>query len=299
MRSVGSKAGLAGVTRLLAVSLAMGLATGGLAITSAAASTSGNNEPDRFKGDHWNWPPLNTEELAQQDTTTPPAVPPAATTPATPPAATAPATTPPATPPATTAPATPAPPAPAAGTTDGQTPPAGEAQTPEEVLPDLTPDSQGQDDFSVGEIPSVEVVELTPDMAKKALDGLALVHEKYKDSPLENYENLQDFVDKDPMGKGFEADLQTFGFKTANEWNVAVTTIGFAYSNLLDDQTADLKQQIEEVKSDTEMAQDMRDRMIQALSAMIPSDNNRKVVEDLMKDPAYTDKLKLLETEEE
>ncbi len=165
------------------------------------------------------------------------------------------------------------------------------------MLPDLSPGSN--EDFSVGEIPSVEIVELTPDMAKKALDGLALVHEKYKDAPLENYENLQDFVDQDPTGKTFEADLQTFGFKTANEWNVAVTTIGFAYSNLLDDQTADLKQQIEEVKSDTEMAQDMRDRMIQALSAMIPSDNNRKVVGDLMKDPAYADKLKLLETEEE
>lgn len=291
MRSVGSKAGLAGVARLVAVGLAMGLTT----LHPAAASTSGNNEPDHYKGDPWNWPVLNTEELAQQDTTAP-ATPPGTTAPATTPPATPPAAT---TPPATTPPATTPPAAPAAGATDGQTPPAGEAQTPEEVLPDLTPGGQGQDDFSVGEIPSVEVVELTPDMARKALDGLALVHEKYKDSPLENYENLQDFVDKDPMGKGFEADLQTFGFKTANEWNVAVTTIGFAYSNLLDDQTADLKQQIEEVKSDTEMAQDMRDRMIQALSAMIPSDNNRKVVEDLMKDTAYTDKLKLLETEEE
>jgi hypothetical protein len=288
MRSVGYKTDFTGMVRLAALGLAaLGLAAG-LALSPARASTSGNNEPDPHLWDRWNWPALNTEELAQQDTTTPPATPPATTAPATPPA----------TPPATTAPATPAPPA---ATTDGQAPPAagadGETQTPDEVLPDLSPGSN--EDFSVGEIPSVEVIELTPEVAKKALDGLALVHEKYKDSPLENYENLQDFVDQDPTGKAFEADLQTFGFKTANEWNVAVTTIGFAYSNLLDDQTADLKQQIEEVKSDTEMAQDMRDRMIQALSAMIPSDNNRKVVGDLMKDPAYADKLKLLETEEE
>ena len=86
MRSVGSKAGLAGVARLVAVGLAMGLTT----LHPAAASTSGNNEPDHYKGDPWNWPVLNTEELAQQDTTAP----------ATPPATTAPATTPPATPPA-------------------------------------------------------------------------------------------------------------------------------------------------------------------------------------------------------
>ena len=62
MRSVGSKAGLAGVARLVAVGLAMGLTT----LHPAAASTSGNNEPDHYKGDPWNWPVLNTEELAQQ-----------------------------------------------------------------------------------------------------------------------------------------------------------------------------------------------------------------------------------------
>jgi hypothetical protein len=39
--------------------------------------------------------------------------------------------------------------------------------------------------------------------------------------------------------------------------------------------------------------------MIQALTAMIPSDNNRKIVEEMMKDPVYAEKLKALETEEE
>jgi hypothetical protein len=267
MRSVGYKAALTGVAWLWA---------SGLVLNPVFAATSGNNEPEAYQTDHWNWPVLNLEELAQQETTPPPATPPATTPPAAPP------------------PATP----PAAGS-DVQTPPVpgAEGQTPEEVLPDLSPGAQ--DDFSVGEIPSVEVVELTPDLAKKALDALVLVHDKYKEAPLENYENLEDFVAQDPQGKTFEADIQTFGFKTANEWNIAVTTIGFAYSNLLDDQTADLKQQIEEVKSDTEMAQDMRDRMIQALNAMIPSENNRKVVDDLMKDAGYAGKLKLLETEEE
>ena len=123
--------------------------------------------------------------------------------------------------------------------------------------------------------------------------------EKYKDAALENYENLQDFVEQDPRGKDFETDIKSFGFANVNDWNIAVTTVGFAYSNLLDDQTEDIKLQIEEVKADTEMAQDMRDRMVQALSAMIPSDNNRKIVEEMMKDASYSEKLKQLETEEE
>jgi hypothetical protein len=131
------------------------------------------------------------------------------------------------------------------------------------------------------------------------MDAYVVIRDKYKDAPLENYENLQDFVEQDAQGKDFEADIKSFGFATANDWNIAVTTVGFAYSNLIDDQTADLRAQIEEVKNDTEMAQDMRDRMVQALSAMIPSDNNRKVVDEMMKDPVYAEKLKALETEEE
>ena len=155
------------------------------------------------------------------------------------------------------------------------------------------------DDISVGEIPAVETIELTAETARKAIDGYVLVREKYKDAALENYENLQDFVEQDPRGKDFETDIKSFGFANVNDWNIAVTTVGFAYSNLLDDQTEDIKLQIEEVKADTEMAQDMRDRMVQALSAMIPSDNNRKIVEEMMKDAAFAEKLKQLETEEE
>jgi hypothetical protein len=47
------------------------------------------------------------------------------------------------------------------------------------------------------------------------------------------------------------------------------------------------------------MAQDIKDRMVRALKALIPSDNNRKVVEDLFSDPVYSGKLKLLDIEEE
>lgn len=168
----------------------------------------------------------------------------------------------------------------------------------EDVLPDLSGEAP-TDDFSVGEIPAVETVELTADSARKAIDAYVLVRDKYKDAALENYENLQDFVDQDAKGKEFEADIKSFGFPTVNDWNIAITTVGFAYSNHLEDQTADIKQQIEEVKTDTEMAQDMRDRMIQALSAMIPSDNNRTLIADMMKDAGYAEKLKQLETEEE
>lgn len=155
------------------------------------------------------------------------------------------------------------------------------------------------DDMSLGEIPLIETMELTAAIARRAVDAYMLVKEKYKDAELELYENLQDFVDQTALGKAFETDIKAAGFATVSEWNVAITTVGFAYTGIIDDQSADIQLQIEEIQNDKELAQDMKDRMIASLKAMIPSENNRKVIQELIDDPAYTEKVKLLETEEE
>ena len=67
----------------------------------------------------------------------------------------------------------------------------------------------------------------------------------------------------------------------------------------MDDQSSELQQKIAEVEADTELAQDIKDRMIAALRAMIPSENNKKVIEELLADPVYSTKLKQLDIEEE
>lgn len=174
-------------------------------------------------------------------------------------------------------------------------------QEPESQPPGADePDEVAPDELSLGEVPVIETVELTPETARRAVDAFALVREKYRDANLEDYENLQDFVDQTADGKAFETDIKTFGFNTVTEWNTAITTVSFAYSALTDPQTiADAKAQIETTRKDAELAQDMKDRMIASLTAMIPSDNNKKVVQALIADPAYTDKLKLLSEEEE
>lgn len=190
-------------------------------------------------------------------------------------------------------------PPPTAATPLAPTPPAA-GETPEVTDPaGPATDGAGEEDFSLGDIPIVETVELTTEKAKKALDTYVLVREKYKDAALENYENLQDFVDQSPQGKAFEADVKAAGFPNVIEWNTTITTLSFAYDNSIDDQTLSIKQQIEELNTDTETAQDMRERMIKALQAMIPSDNNRKVLEEIKADPAYIEKLKMLGTETE
>jgi hypothetical protein len=216
------------------------------------------------------------EEVAQQQT---PVVPPAA----------APVTTP--------APAAPTP-APVVTPAPAATP------EPAPADKDTTPDPSSdeapmEDEFSIGDIPVVETLELTEEKSRKALDIYVLVRDKYKDAALEEFENLQDFVDQSPQGKAFETDVKSGGFADVAEWNTTITTLSFAYDNSIDDQTGEIRQQIEELKADTDIAQDMRDRMITALTAMIPSDNNKKVLEALKADVTYGAKLKLLETEAE
>lgn len=188
--------------------------------------------------------------------------------------------------------------APDAGAGDGAT-------EPDITSPDANPPAAGTDqgsspdDMSLGEIPDIATMELTVDIAKRAIDAYSLVKTKYGNTDLEQYDNLQDFVDQNDQGKEFEADIKKAGFANVNDWNLAVTTLGFAYSGVTNDPTADIKQQIAEIQADTKIAQDMKDRMIKSLNAMLPSDNNRKVVQELMKDAAYLDKLKQLNTEEE
>ena len=180
--------------------------------------------------------------------------------------------------------------APAAGDTKAADPSAADSSAA---------DSAGGGDVSISEVPDVETEELTPDLAKKAIDGYQMVHDKYQDSPLEDYTDLQEFVDKDPKGKQFETDIKGFGFTSVNDWNLAVTSVSIAYNNILDDQTADIKQQIDDVQKSTDMAQDMKDRTIKSLKASIPSENNTKIVQELIVDKAYSVKIKLLETTEE
>lgn len=171
-----------------------------------------------------------------------------------------------------------------------QPPPAQDAPGRSETIP--------LDGMSLGEVPVIDIVELTPKSARKGMDAFALVRERYGDSTIYEYESLEEFVEKTEEGKKFEADIKSFGFATVEEWNKVITTIGLAYSAITDSPTEDIENQIAEVRADSSLAQDMKDRMVKSLSAMVPTPNNRKILEELAKDAEYGDKLKLLAEEE-
>jgi len=187
---------------------------------------------------------------------------------------------------------------------EGETPPAAGDEDlmqpgPDEPSADPGDDGGSPDELSLGEIPVIQTMELTSDIAKRALDAYMLVKDKYQNSDIDQYENPQDFVDQTTDGKAFEADIKAAGFDSVNDWNLAITTLALTYTSAADDPTAEIQQQIGEIQADIELAQDMKDLMISSLKAMIPSENNKKVVAELMADPVYAEKLKELDIEEE
>lgn len=160
--------------------------------------------------------------------------------------------------------------------------------------PDLTMPSEDDGAHAANH----ESLELTVDSAKRAVDAFIAVRDKYPDEGLENYETLEDFVAETEAGKRLEAEVVEYGFADITDWNLTIMAVGFAYSAITYDYASDLRQQIEDVRKDRTLDQDMRERLIAGLTALMPSRNNRTVLQALLDDPIYRERLKLLQEEE-
>jgi hypothetical protein len=148
------------------------------------------------------------------------------------------------------------------------------------------------------QIEPVKTVELTPELAKKAIDGFVLARDKYANAKLDQFETLEEFASKSEEGKKLETDIKALGFKSLPEWEIAIATVSLTYGAVSEGSDYDVPQQIEEVKSDASMSEDRKVQMIAWLNSLIPSPNNKTAILEVMKDDGYREKLKLLAEEE-
>jgi hypothetical protein len=147
-------------------------------------------------------------------------------------------------------------------------------------------------------VESFRLAELDPQSARKAFDAFLAVQQSFADAAFEEYDSLEDFVARSPQGKDFEDVLRAHGFENIGTWLPVINAVEFTLGSLGDNQEPDIRQQIEEVKADTSLGEEERQRIVQSLEAIIPSANNRRIIEEMMKDPAYAEKLKGFITEE-
>lgn len=149
--------------------------------------------------------------------------------------------------------------------------------------------------YDINDIPALEKLQLTLDIAKRALDAFAEVGTKYDDQGLNDYPTLKEFVDKTEPGKQLQKDVRKHGFADIVEWNTAIMNVSFAFGALLHDQKQDILHQVEAVKADKTIAADKKKRIIASLLALIPSKENIDIIRELQKLPAYQEKLHLLD----
>ncbi len=154
------------------------------------------------------------------------------------------------------------------------------------------------EDLEADEIPVIETIELTLDVAQRALNALSEVRDKYNERGIDDYETLEDFVASTDAGKELEADVRRFGFESITDWNRSISSVGFAYSAVQDDEESLIREQIVEIKRDPDIAEDARTKMIASLEAMIASTNNKAIVRQLLDDGYYAAKLRLLDPTE-
>jgi hypothetical protein len=143
-------------------------------------------------------------------------------------------------------------------------------------------------------ITRVETIELTDDIAKRAVDGFVKLKETYQDTAIAEYDTLEDFVANAKEGPALESDIRSFGFKTVGEWNTAITSVSFAYAAIAGTQEDEIKQEIDNIKNEAELDEKVKKSLIEGLESMLPSENNKKIVAELNKDKAWAEKLKML-----
>ncbi len=169
---------------------------------------------------------------------------------------------------------------------------------------EVPPDFQYEDDSSAHkslediineDIPDMKAVELSEDAAKRALDAFEEVFGKFPDEEIAKYPTLQDFADKSEQGRKFAAIIHRHGFKSVAEWNDIISNIGFALTSIEEGDDGEIISQIRETEQRTDLPQKRKEKLLNYLRALIPSVNNRKIVQKLMKDPVYRKKLDLLE----
>jgi hypothetical protein len=177
----------------------------------------------------------------------------------------------------------------AAGPCAAQAPMAEETPVPEE---ETIPSPEA------AQIEPVKTVELTPELARKAIDGFVLARDNYAHAMLDQYETLEEFASKSAEGKKLETDIKSLGFESLPEWEIAIATVSLTYGAVSEGSDYDVPRQIEEVKSDASISSDRKGQMIAWLNSLIPSPNNKAAILEVMQDDGYREKLKLLAEEE-
>lgn len=143
-----------------------------------------------------------------------------------------------------------------------------------------------------------EQVPLTVDAAKRAIDAFIKLKSAYQDTDIAEYETLEQFVAEAKEGPALEADIKSFGFQSVGEWNNTIMSVSFAYAAVATTQEQEILQELESIRNDPSLEEELKRSLVQSLESMLPSSQNKDVVKKLNEDKVWAEKLKMLADDE-
>lgn len=174
-------------------------------------------------------------------------------------------------------------------------PPATDGAGPSEQPPATHEEKSGEEPEG---LVAQEQVPLTEDAAKRAIDAFIKLKSAYQDTDIAEYETLEQFVAEAKEGPALEADIKSFGFQSVGEWNNTIMSVSFAYAAVATTQEQEILQELESIRNDPSLEEDLRKSLLESLESMLPSNENKDVIKKLNEDKVWADKLKMLADDE-
>jgi len=145
-------------------------------------------------------------------------------------------------------------------------------------------------------VPSFVHVALSDNLAKRAIDATLFIRKNYKDRKITD-------ADPDSMIGAMKArgvynkilaDLRNFGFSSPEEWSKAAVSTAIAVGFLENGDGQDMMAQMRVMQKDKSMSAQMKAQMLATMQAIMPPEGNMAVAKKILKDPAYSSKVKKL-----
>jgi hypothetical protein len=174
-------------------------------------------------------------------------------------------------------------------------PPATGGAGPSEQPPATHEEKSGEEPEGLA---AQEQVPLTEDAAKRAIDAFIKLKSAYQDTDIAEYETLEQFVAEAKEGPALEADIKSFGFQSVGEWNNTIMSVSFAYAAVATTQEQEILQELESIRNDPSLEEELKRSLVQSLESMLPSSQNKDVVKKLNEDKVWAEKLKMLADDE-
>ena len=136
---------------------------------------------------------------------------------------------------------------------------------------------------------------LTLEKARNAVDSLLLLREKYKDykfkgqsrGPMGVIEGMKNSKVRDQI----LADLKKYGFDSIEDWVASFVSVGLAVSYVQRNQDGKLEKKIEEIRKNPNIPDEVKQQLVNMLTALVPPKGNEEVARKLLADKDYAAKI--------